>query len=327
MIKILSLFSGAGGLDFGFSKAPFKITHAIENDKKIWATYEKNYPETHLLKQDIKKIESSYLNNFDFHGLIGGPPCQSWSFAGKKDGFKSAKGQLFLEYLRILKITNPLFFVAENVKGILSKKHKESLNFILNNFKELGYKVFVILLNASDFGVAQERERVFFIGFQEKLNINDFSIKKEKDKKNLEIIRDLNNNVKGTTFQSLKSECLIPNHEYLIGSFSSQYMSRNRVKTYNECSFTILASARHIVLHPQAPKMIKISKDVFEFDKTNLSLYRRLSVRECARIQSFPDDFIFEYNSIYDGYKMVGNAVPPKLSVKIAEEIKNKIKL
>nr|WP_239803858.1 DNA cytosine methyltransferase [Campylobacter sp. RM12651] len=326
-MKILSLFSGAGGLDYGFSKAPFNITHAIENDKTIWATYEKNYPKTLLLKQDISKIESSYLNDFKFQGLIGGPPCQSWSCAGKQEGLKSSKGQLFLEYLRILKITNPLFFVAENVKGILSKKHSESLNFILNSFKELKYKIFIMLLNANDFGVAQERERVFFIGFQEKLNIDDFSIKKEKDRKNLEIIRDLSNSAKGTTFQSLKSICSFPNHEYLTSGFSPQFMSRNRVKAYNECSYTILASARHIVLHPQAPKMIKISKDLFEFDNANLPLYRRLSVRECARIQSFPDDFIFEYNSIYDGYKMVGNAVPPKLSIKIAEEIKNKLKL
>jgi DNA (cytosine-5)-methyltransferase 1 len=99
-------------------------------------------------------------------------------------------------------------------------------------------------------------------------------------------------------------------------------MSRNRVRSWDEPSYTIQAGGRHAPIHPGAPKMIKIGKDKMKFDKKNKDKYRRLSVRECARIQTFPDDFIFFYEKLSDGYKMVGNAVPVKLAEIIAREIK-----
>lgn len=114
----------------------------------------------------------------------------------------------------------------------------------------------------------------------------------------------------------------IPNHEYMIGDFSSIYMSRNRVRSWNEQSFTIQAGGRHAPIHPQANKMIKVEKDKQIFDPDSPKPYRRLSVRECARIQTFPDDFIFKYKKVNDGYKMIGNAVPVKLSEAIAKQIK-----
>jgi len=114
----------------------------------------------------------------------------------------------------------------------------------------------------------------------------------------------------------------IPNHEYMVGDFSSMYMSRNRVRSWEKQSFTIQAGGRHAPCHPQANPMVKIEKDKQIFDPNTPKPYRRLSVRECARIQTFPDDFIFYYNNISDGYKMVGNAVPVKLSQSIANRIK-----
>ena len=102
-------------------------------------------------------------------------------------------------------------------------------------------------------------------------------------------------------------------------------MSRNRVRGWDECSCTILATGRHIVLHPQAPKMPKIEKDKHEFEAGKEHLYRRLSVKECALIQSFPKDYLFYYDNINDGYKMVGNAVPPSLALHVAEQIKRKL--
>lgn len=113
----------------------------------------------------------------------------------------------------------------------------------------------------------------------------------------------------------------ISNHEYMNGGFSTIYMSRNRVRSWNEFSFTIQAGGRHAPIHPQAPKMKFIEQNKREFVKGKEHFYRRLSVRECARIQTFPDDFIFYYNDVVDGYKMIGNAVP----VKLAEAIANKI--
>ena len=116
-------------------------------------------------------------------------------------------------------------------------------------------------------------------------------------------------------------ELNIPNHEYMNGGFSTIYMSRNRVRSWDQPSFTIQAGGRHAPIHPQAPKMEFVSQNVRIFVPGKEKLYRRLSVRECARIQTFPDDYIFKYRDVADGYKMVGNAVPVLLSYNIAKAI------
>lgn len=114
---------------------------------------------------------------------------------------------------------------------------------------------------------------------------------------------------------------VIPNHEYMNGSFSSIYMSRNRRRPWAEPSFTIQAGGRHAPLHPSSAEMVNVEKDLWKFKGDN-PVFRRLSVREAARIQTFPDNFIFYYKNIADGYKMIGNAVPVKLAQVIAKKIK-----
>ena len=116
-------------------------------------------------------------------------------------------------------------------------------------------------------------------------------------------------------------ECIIPNHEYMIGGFSTIYMSRNRVRAWDEPSFTIQAGGRHAPIHPQAPKMIFIEQNKREFAKGKEHLYRRLSLRECARIQTFHDNFVFKYDNLINGYKMVGNAVPVNMAYELASKI------
>ena len=119
--------------------------------------------------------------------------------------------------------------------------------------------------------------------------------------------------------------CLIANHEYATGGFSSMYMSRNRVRAWHEPSFTIQASYRHAPMHPQANRMIKVEKDKFIFDPNSTNPYHRLSVRECARIQTFPDYFIYHYQNLNAGYKMIGNAVPVNFSRALATAIKEQL--
>ena len=127
--------------------------------------------------------------------------------------------------------------------------------------------------------------------------------------------------------QSNYEKCKVPNHEYMIGGFSTIYMSRNRVRPWNGQSFTIQAGGRHAPIHPQAPEMehVEKNKKIFVPDKEHL--YRRLSVRECARIQTFPDDFIFDYDNIAEGYKMIGNAVPVDFAKILADQIKSDLGL
>ena len=331
--KILSLFSGVGGLDLGFERAGFDIVAANEIDKSTYKTFEYNFPDTKLFKKSIKKLNEDEIN-FKVDGIIGGPPCQSWSEAGKQLGIKDDRGKLFYDYVRLLKALKPKFFLAENVSGMLHKKHNQSVKRIINKFKSIGYDVKMQLLDANDFNVPQNRKRVFIIGFRKDLSINFYFpqiniLKKNKILK--DAIKDLKDALPALKFNKTRGintkQNKIQNNEYMTGNFSSIYMSRNRVRSWDEPSFTIQAGGRHAPIHPDAPKMIKIGKDKMKFNKKFKNKYRRLSIRECARVQTFPDDFIFFYENLSDGYKMIGNAVPVNLANVLAVEISKHLEL
>lgn len=323
-MKLATFFAGAGGLDLGFTKAGFNCIWANEYDREIWETYEKNHPHTFLDRRSLTDIPAEDVPDCD--GIIGGPPCQSWSEAGALRGIGDKRGQLFFDFIRILADKQPLFFLAENVSGMLLPVHKKALENIKSMFKECGYNLSFQLLNASDFGVPQDRKRVFFIGYRSDLGI-EFKFPTGttvKDKITLKkAIGDLKNNVLPAGKNQITNGdlCALPNHEYMTGGFSTIFMSRNRVRSWDEVSFTIQAGGRHAPIHPQAPKMLFVEQDKRIFVPGKENLYRRLSVRECARIQTFPDNFIFHYKSVVAGYKMIGNAVPVKLATAIAKVI------
>ena len=184
-------------------------------------------------------------------------------------------------------------------------------------------------MNAADYGVPEDRQRVLFVGFRKDLHV-EFSFPEpttpEGNRRTLrDAIGDLADkqplgfpngiNVSGKWNEE------IPNHEYMTGGFSSIFLSRNRIRHWDQVSFTIQASGRQAPLHPQAPDMLKVDSEHRIFVPGKEALYRRLSVREAARIQTFPDDFIFKYNNINTGYKMVGNAVPVHLAYIVAKSI------
>ena len=324
-MKIVSFFAGAGGLDMGFKNAGFDVIWANEYDKEIWETYEKNHKHTVLDRRSIVDIPSNEVPDCD--GIIGGPPCQSWSEAGSKKGIADKRGQLFYEFMRILADKKPKFFLAENVSGMLLPAHKEALANIKQMFTDIGYDLSFQLLNVSDYAIPQDRKRVFFIGYRKDLGLKfQFPVPTTLKKKiTLEkAIGDLKENALPAKEGNYTNgnACIVKNHEYMIGGFSSIFMSRNRVRSWDEVSFTIQAGGRHAPIHPQAPKMKLIEQDVREFVKGKESLYRRLSIRECARIQTFPDSFMFHYNNVVAGYKMIGNAVPVKMGKVLAEKIK-----
>lgn len=325
-MNIISLFSGCGGLDLGFEKAGFHITTANEIDKTIWDTYEKNHTKTMLIKGDVRNINKNQLpNNID--GIIGGPPCQSWSEAGKLRGIDDDRGKLFYEYIRILKQKQPKFFLAENVSGMLSNRHTEAVKNIISLFEKSGYNVSVTMVNAKDYGTAQERKRVFYIGFRKDLDISfhfpEGSTTDDNKKIMLkDIIWDLQYSAVPASNKNKHNINAVNNNEYFTGNYSPIFMSRNRVKSWEEQAYTVQASGRQCQLHPQAPKMIKIEKDKYQFVKGKEQLYRRMTVREIARIQGFPDTFEFIYTNVNDAYKMIGNAVPVNLAYEIACSIK-----
>lgn len=324
-MNIVSFFAGAGGLDLGFQNAGFNVIWANEYDKEIWETYQKNHPHTILDKRSIVDVPSDEVPECD--GIIGGPPCQSWSEAGAQRGIKDKRGQLFYDFIRILEAKQPKFFLAENVSGMLLGRHSEALENIKEMFRNagVGYELSFEMVNACDYNVPQDRKRVIFVGIRKDLGFT-YQFQKPNFKKLTlqDAIYDLKDNVlpAKTNNKTNGNDCEIPNHEYMTGGFSTIYMSRNRVRSWDEQSFTIQAGGRHAPLHPQAPKMKFIEQNIRVFVPGMEDLYRRLSVRECARIQTFPDNFIFHYDNISAGYKMIGNAVPVNLAHFLADSIK-----
>ncbi|MBU0894797.1 MAG: DNA cytosine methyltransferase [Nanoarchaeota archaeon] len=324
-IQIISLFSGAGGLDLGFTNKGFEVVFANDIDKDSWETFEKNH--NHQIdRRSIVDVPSEEIPSAE--GILGGPPCQSWSLAGSMKGINDNRGKLFYEYLRILRDKKPLFFLAENVAGIVSKTHIPEFLKIIEEFENLGYSVSWKLLNSKNYGVPQERKRVIIIGYRKDLNKTfDFDNIKEREIISLkEAIGDLPKSKEAKEKNKPNKILKISNHEHMNGGFSTIYLSRNRRKNWEDPSFTIQAGGRHAPLHPDSTKMIKIGKDNWEFEDGENSSHRRLSVRECARVQTFPDDFIFYYDNVSKGYKLIGNAVPVKLAEVIAEVIAEDLK-
>lgn len=330
-LQVLSLFSGCGGMDLGFERAGFEIPVANEFDKSIWKTYKTNHTNAHLIEDDIRNIRKEsilpYLSG-DVDGIIGGPPCQSWSEAGAMRGINDARGQLFYEYVRLLKEFQPKFFVAENVRGMLSSRHTEAIQNILQMFDKAGYDVSLNMVNAKDYGVAEERKRVFYIGFRKDLAVQyKFPVgSTADDSKKItlqDVIWDLQDTVVAALDKNYHNPAAVNNNEYFIGGFSPIFLSRNRVKNWDEQAFTVQASGRQCQLHPQAPKMVKTGQDKYEFAAGYEHLYRRMTIREIARIQGFPDEFQFIYENLNDGYKMIGNAVPVNLAYEIAISIQD----
>lgn len=293
---VISLFSGCGGLDLGFIKAGFEIIFANDIDKEACESYARNIG-SHIICKDIYRLDSNDVPNADV--LIGGFPCLGFTIAnGKNRNLNSAYNKLYLEYARILKAKQPKYFLVENVAGIQSgKDFKEHFyGEIIPTFESCGYRLKHSILNASDFSVAQNRKRVIIIGTRNDIDISpNFPAPQCNVKKTLkDAIGDLplefDNNIANHTGS---------NHKIRINGYIG-----NRILDWDKPAPTITGRGSRgggAVIHPHP------------------NLHRRLSVRECARIQSFPDDFIF-YGSNGATYAQIGNAVPPLMSYYIALE-------
>lgn len=322
-MNVVSFFAGCGGIDLGFEQAGFNVVWANEFDPHCRATYIRNHPNTEFVLGDVCKIDPNSIPDCD--GFIGGPPCQSWSVGGKQKGLDDERGQLFLKYIELIEAKRPGFFVIENVKGMLNDKFKEVFEDFINRLDSAGYDVQWSLLDAVNFRIPQNRERLFFVGFRKELNVT-FTFPNPTCDGPVTLERAIGDITEKPNFYSGRKEDIIvehkrPNHDVLTSKFGSFYYRGNRRRGWQQPSFTINATANFAPLHPSSPKMMYFGHENWNFQKDKLSEYRRLSVRECARIQTFPDNFIFEYDDIKDAYKMIGNAVPPRLGNEIAKAI------
>lgn len=298
-INIVDLFAGCGGMSLGFEQVGFNIVEAIDNEESVEETYNENH-ECDLTVKDIQEFNINSIEQ-NVHGIIGGPPCQSFTNAYDSDGLDDERGGLMYEYIKFVEELNPHFFVMENVPGLLHK-HKESFDEVKEYFEELGYTIHYKKLNASYYNVPQDRKRVIVVG----VRVNNYNFPKPNENKMMQLDSRLKE-VNSTNVYE--------------GGFSPQFYTRNRVRSWDEPAYTVMANPRYVKIHPQAPKMVKVKKDEWKFNEQFEEEYRRYSVEECAVLQSFPEWFEFKYDDIKEGYKMVGNAVPPNLAKHIALSI------
>lgn len=337
---IIDLFSGAGGLSAGFERAGFKIELAIDMWEDAIKTFNYNHKTDVAKCVDIKTLDDSFFEQYksEVVGIIGGPPCQGFSTVGTRD-FNDPRNKLYLEYLRVVKIVEPKFFVIENVKGLLTLNKGHFKEEIIKDFSSLGYNVHFKLLNASDYGVPQNRKRVFFVGIKDE----DFQFPEPF-------------NYQYSTSDAVSDLPSLDN----IDLFSFDYVS----EPLNEYQKLMRVNAKEIHNHQSTKhtektieiisqisdggKITDLSEEMWNIRKYNKAFQRMNSekpsntidtghrnyfhykenrvpsVRESARLQSFTDDFIF-LGSKTSQYKQVGNAVPPLLSYEIAKMIKLQI--
>jgi DNA (cytosine-5-)-methyltransferase len=333
--KLISLFSGCGGLDLGFEKAGFEKVWANDFDADAQAVYSLNLGD--IDGRDIRTVDEKEIPQGDI--LTAGFPCQPFSSAGSRKGVYDSRGMLYKECLRIIQDKMPKVIVFENVRGLLSTKYIDGRNLAdvivedLSAMNEVGYNVVHKLLNASDYGVPQNRQRVFFVGVRKDLGVNFiFPPKQKKEHLTLRHILDIPNTVKnqvdwGLSPQALEMIKYIPEggswkdvpYEKLAPRFQrirdnmKKYRSPNFYRRFSrdEINGTITASAQ-----PENCGIIHPTEN------------RRYTIREVARIQSFPDDFLFIDDSpknIVAMYKVIGNAVPVSLAQSVALAIMEQV--
>lgn len=299
---VVSLFSGAGGLDLGFENKGFKIIWANDIDKDACETH-RSWSTAEVVQGDISKIDFGAIPNCDV--ITGGFPCQGFSLAGPRK-IDDKRNVLYRYYVKLVEEKQPLAFIAENVKGILTLGDGAIIEAIIEDFSDKGYNVYPTLVNACQYSVPQDRWRVIMIGFRKDLNINEFTFPEPLGTR--VTLRDA---LKGMPEPNLNDVC--------HASFSSRYMSRNRKRKWDEVSYTIPAMSKQVTLHPSSPDMIKISEDLWRFGDNGIT--RRLSWQEAAIVQTFPKGMNFLGN-LTSKYKQIGNAVPVKLAEIVAKELK-----
>jgi len=380
--RLLSLFSGAGGMDLGFKQAGFEIVFANDFDKDACITYSNNIDDN-ILNCDISTIPSKKIpRNIDV--LIGGFPCQGFSIANKNRHINDDRNTLYKEMLRFIKVSEPKIIVAENVKGIMSLGGGIIFNKIQEDLKNLGYNVDYKLINTAFYGVPQQRERVIIIA--NKIGSKNSFPKETHVKNNFitteEVIKDLSN--LNITYNPIKLNSKVIYNHYASTNVHDKFWARKyKVNQHDICDYLKIwrrkagistkkideiFGYKHTAGHwfrkdnnsgsiPKPSDWWRL-KEILGFDNTydkkvteleerqivfeqslritnwntpsdtitatspeiHINKERRLSARECARIQTFPDDFVF-HGSLSSMYRQIGNAVPVRLANHIAKEV------
>lgn len=312
--KVLSLFAGCGGLDLGleggfvslgekYTTNPFEVIWANDINAKASKTQELNFPHTKVVCDDITKVLNNKIDLPSADIVVGGFPCQDFSLAGKRRGLTVNRGQLYLSMAKVIEQVQPKIFLAENVKGLLSWENGLGIKTMISDFEKLGYHVEYKLHNTANFGVPQTRERVIIIGIRKDIGEKivwpketHSATPKETGLKPWVTLSDALGDI-----EDEKAHSCLPNPGY----------SKAKLFPGTQGNTTTKADR-------PGPTMRAEHHGNIEF---HYKLPRRLSAREAARIQSFPDDFVF-VSSTTDTYRQVGNAVAPVFGWHLAKALK-----
>jgi DNA (cytosine-5)-methyltransferase 1 len=304
-LKVGSLFAGVGGIDLGFIKAGFNISWANEIDKDSCLTYKSNFGDKIICK-DITKLTKKDINDIDI--LTGGFPCQAFSVAGYRKGFQDERGAIFFELMRLVKELKPKILFLENVKNLKTHNNGKTFHLILKSIEKEGYFIKYQIINTCEFSdLPQNRERLYIVCFKNKKTYNNFKFPKKK--KNTQSITDiLEKNIeekfyytKSRYYSILKKEIIKKDTCY---QWRRHYVRENKSNLCPTLTANMGTGGHNVPL-------VLDSKDI-----------RKLTPRECARLQGFPDTFIFpETMAISKAYKQIGNSVSVPIITKIAKNI------
>lgn len=343
---IADLFSGVGGLSQGFIKAGFEVGIAIEYDKDIAHSYKKNHPSVDVYNEDICELDFSELHKkhpyIDI--VVGGPPCQGFSQKGRRLSLNDERNFLFLQFVRFVAEFSPKYFVLENVPNIVTTEDGYFKEEIISSFRKLGYDVCCGVLSAVDFGVPQDRRRAFFVGQKGRLEI---TLPKPNDKRNTikDAIFDLPyiSSGEGDEISSYDKPATSQLQKELRGDsmqLHNHVATKHNPTALRRMSLVPVGEGGKVLPEGERTKSVysgtycRLLADevactiTTRFDTpssgrfTHPILNRCLTVREAARLQTFPDSFVF-YGSKTSQMKQVGNAVPPYLAYAIAQVIKD----
>lgn len=325
-LKYIDLFCGAGGFSLGFDKSGFENIFSIDIQKDFCETYKANFPKHKLVQEDITKLSNEtileLINGHQIDVIIGGPPCQGFSIAGTigRKFIDDPRNRLFKEFVRVVNVVKPTYFVMENVARLYTHNKNRTREEIIKDFNELGYGVKCKVLNSADYGVPQIRKRVIFIGSRANDNVT-FPIKTHADYKTVKDAIDdlpkLNSGEKSTlsNHKAMKhTPQMLQKMSFIRDGGNREYIPLNlRPKS---------GDVRKYIKYDSTKPSITVTGDmrkVFHYSQN-----RALTVRELARLQTFPDDFEFKSSSIAQ-QQQVGNAVPPLMAEAIAKHLKDMI--
>ncbi len=300
----ISLFSGCGGSDYALQKLGYKIVWANDIWQTACDTYKENIDGSNIECGDIRDFTSFKAAEL----LVGCYPCQGYTQGGKRKWKTDDRNFLYREFDRVLRDVLPKAFIVENVNGMVFGENRDLLSNQLIRYRAAGYRVKWSVLNAKDYGVAQNRRRVFLVGAR-----SDQAFEYEFPKPTHGPGRMYEHNTQRDVLDGFPEW---PEGEFNAEPFHWYYLSRRRRYEWDEPSPCIVGHWRHVPLHPSSPPLERVHTDHWKFSYRGLA--RRLAYKECAALQGFPCSYRWSAGTVRERFQMIGNAVPPPLFSAVA---------